>query len=106
MTTRVQSGSAAGAQSSRGSGRSKLSARQRAQVVELLRCAADGLSATSTGAWTDACDGLDIGIKIQMFAISAFVVVAGWGQFSSAEWEDGRAAYLEAALRVEEGSWP
>ncbi len=33
--------------------------RQRAQVVELLRCAADNLTPTSRGAWTEALDGVE-----------------------------------------------
>lgn len=79
--------------------------RQRAQVVELLRCAADGLSPTSRGAWTDALDGLDVTFEVEMKATRAFADVADGRAFKKRECEEGRAIYLEAAQRVEEGTY-
>ena len=88
--------------------------RQRAQVVELLRCAADGLLPTSTGAWTDALDGLDTDFEIEMLATRAFSKASDesglpYGLDRVLVGEDceiGRGLYLEAALRVELGEWP
>ena len=78
-----------------------LTKRERAQVVELLRCAADNLSPTSRGAWSNALDDLDVTFEIEMAATHAFSDVAQ-GR-SAKNYEEGRSWYLEAALRVEQG---
>ncbi len=79
--------------------------RERARVVELLRCAADNLSPTSKSAWTDALDGLDVSLGVEMSATRAFGVVADGRELTRGS-DLGRALYLEAALRVELGEWP
>lgn len=80
---------------------------QRAQVVELLRCAADGLTPTSDGAWTDALVGLDASLEVEMVATHWFVsVLRERSPRLPDDPEIGRFVYLEAALRVEEGWTP
>jgi hypothetical protein len=78
--------------------------RQRAKVVELLRCAADNLSPKSRGAWTDALKYLDVAFEIEMMATRAFAEVAKGRP--ALDCEMGRSWYLEAALRVEQGARP
>jgi hypothetical protein len=75
--------------------------RERAQVVELLRCAADG----------DRPNGIfpameNIGAKYMPIGADAVDSVSGinWGGYSDDE--QYRAELLEAALRVEQGEWP
>lgn len=81
--------------------------RERAQVVELLRCAADNLTPTSDGAWTDALDGLGVELGVEFAATRAYAAVAdGRILVGGFDIELGRSLYLEAAARVEEGSWP
>ncbi len=81
--------------------------RERAQVVELLRCAADNLTPTSRGAWTDALDALEAEMVVELAATMAYGEVADRRVLiGGVDIELGRALYLEAAQRVEEGSWP
>jgi hypothetical protein len=70
----------------------------------MLRCAADELSPTSTGAWTDALVGLGVTLEVEILASSAFF--AALDSSVLLHCEEGRAVYLEAAARCEEGSWP
>jgi hypothetical protein len=78
--------------------------KQRAAVVELLRCAADGLTPESTGAWTDALNGLDVTFDVEFIAARAFMSVLRKPP-RRRDCEIGRRAYLEAAQRVEDGEW-
>lgn len=84
--------------------------RQRVQVAELLRCAADNLSPISTGAWTDATEGVGPSCAVELLAHEAFHDVRGARAIlddgSDVDVELGRWTYLEAALRVEQGEWP
>ncbi len=81
--------------------------RQRAQVVELLRCAADNLTPTSRGAWTEALDGVEATLSVEMSATGAYGTVANGRLLTGGiDHELGRHMYLEAALRVELGEWP
>lgn len=87
----------------------KLSKQDREQIVELLRCAADGLSPTSTGAWTDALNAIEPTGTVEFAASHAFGDAEDEFDiplFESLECEQGRHIYLEAARRVEEGAWP
>lgn len=79
-----------------------LSKRQRAQVVELLRCAADvvldtPLPISQAQYWLDAPD------EIKDMAIAARYAITGDHCYDD---ERYRAEILEAALRVEQGEWP
>lgn len=78
--------------------------RQRSQVVELLRCAADGLSPRSRAAWTDAINALEPSWPVESKATEAFFGVLEAGALDDCE--KGRWTYLEAAARVEEGWVP
>jgi hypothetical protein len=76
----------------------KLTKKQRAEVVELLRCAADreyGIRTTSNWLYFR---GLRISFQAEEAAMEA------WWSVPSRD--DHRQACLEAAARVEEGSWP
>jgi hypothetical protein len=72
----------------------KLTKKQRAEVVELLRCAFD------QGSLFAACVELDRLDLENEAHLAAWNVIAG---NRTVVWLD---AYLEAAARVEEGSWP
>lgn len=88
----------------------KLGKRQRAQVVELLRCAADGrwhgIGLTMAGYALGHCDGINPCTRIYTLACDAYTKVNGipsewyWASYRR------RTGLLEAAARVEEGSWP
>lgn len=78
--------------------------RQRAQVVELLRCAADRSSLADAGYSMGHCDGIHPCARVYAFAARAYEtlpdIIHGGGWYSYPE------ALLEAAACVEEGSWP
>ncbi len=84
--------------------------KQRAQVVELLRCAADGkrhgIGLTEAGYAIGECDGIEPCTPIYSWACDAYMEInripSEW------YWVNWRRRYglLEAAQRVEEGSWP
>ena len=78
---------------------------QRAQVVELLRCAADAVARgwTSGAALSDASD--ELGSPYFKYAVRCEQTVTRWPVWP-AEGEARIAALLEAAQRVEEGEWP
>lgn len=80
----------------------RVTKRQRAQVVELLRCAADRCIFDDTFAfgWTRSALGLRQGGKIHNLTCRALTETVGLHGF------DWRRDLLEAAARVEEGSWP
>jgi hypothetical protein len=74
--------------------------KQRAQVVELLRCAADagGMLAGTVAAWPDTLTDEQCGLIINAHHETFFA--------KSFDERDRVQACLEAAQRVEEGSWP
>lgn len=74
--------------------------RERAQVVELLRCAADGPCPGIEGAARDLGHGDEYEDKIYALAMRA------WYAVPIAAKDSYRSLCLEAAVRVEEGSWP
>ena len=81
--------------------------RERAQVVELLRCAADFRDDGSVWPHDEKLNGigaarswLGLGDEYWERAVDAREAVYADGEMSY------RAACLEAAARVEEGSWP
>lgn len=84
--------------------------KQRAQVVELLRCAADGRGhgngLATVGYSTGECDGINPCSKVYALASAAYVEISG----ISSEWYWAsyrmRRGLLEAAARIEEGSYP
>lgn len=81
---------------------------ERAKVVELLRCAADGRGSgrglVRAGYETGHCDGIKPCTKVYSLACTAYMsihqVPSVW------YWARPRRPLLEAAARVEEGSWP
>lgn len=74
--------------------------RERAQVVKLLRCAADD---AQTGAFTRAQEAIGpVSGCVYYNAVSAF----DSSPFVGFDTEGYRERLLEAAARVEEGSWP
>ena len=76
----------------------KLTKRQRAEVVELLRCAADrGYGIRTTSAWL-RMHGLEVSAQVEELAVKAW-----WAVPSRI---DHTQACLEAAQRVESGEWP
>lgn len=82
----------------------KISARQRAQVVELLRCAADiavahGRPIATARFWLGQRQ-----YALWNFALNARESVGGYGIPSDNE--QYRAQLLEAAARVESEEWP
>jgi hypothetical protein len=84
----------------KGGGEVILSKRQREQLVELLRCAAD------------RCDGLDalFGFRPTALALDnpnlSYVASDALLATVGDEGDDWQAACLEVASRVEEGLWP
>jgi hypothetical protein len=74
--------------------------KQRAQVVELLRCSAD-VNRFYVAAY--ALGGLQPANEVFHAAWDAFVGIHGR---APGYWNNPRKAFLEAALRVEEGSYP
>lgn len=78
--------------------------RQRAQVVELLRCAADLQSLASAGYALGYCDGIRPCSKVYALADEAYTQIHGIP--SSWYWARCRGPLLEAAVRVEAGEWP
>lgn len=68
--------------------------RERAQVVELLRCAAD----TGSGVMITSFE-FDLSERVIWLAYEASGAPAG-------HWCDRPRILLEAAQRVEEGTWP
>lgn len=82
--------------------------KERAQVVELLRCAADlGISGVSCPL-TEASHRL-AGLSITDDAddvVRAVIDELSDPWWSGDTWEDYATHCLEAAARVEEGSWP
>ena len=84
-----------------------MTARERAQVVELLRCAADVCAAdawTLFGPGTDAARWLCAPTNVRRLATIAVLRVGrGTGAKSADHYV---AVMLEAAARVEEGTWP
>ncbi len=84
--------------------------RERARVVELLRCAADGrrngIGITMAGYGLGHCDGIYPAAKVYLLACGAFIAV---NRIPSEWYWAGyrmRRGLLEAAARVEEGSYP
>ena len=81
--------------------------RQRAQVVELLRCAADLTPDDPCDMLADATGYLDaVGEYTQAIAYDAVNDVSPYGLTHDTTHDEERANLLEAAARVEEGSWP
>lgn len=88
----------------------RLTKKQRAEVVELLRCAADGrrhgIGITMAGYQTGHCDGISPCTSAYTLACDAYMRVNGipsewyWASYRR------RRGLLEAAQRVEEGTWP
>ena len=78
--------------------------RQRAQVVELLRCAADCKSLTTAGYALGYCDGKNPCLPVFALACEAYThihkIPTHW------YWARPQKSLLEAAARVEEGSYP
>mgnify|MGYP007122136534 CR=1 FL=1 len=95
--------------------RVKLTKKQRAQVVELLRCTADRLLDGCSFIWPlhDAMSAIhgsppkrrrSLVWVLRDAQIAAEVVRPKW--IDNGTSTDGAFALLEAAQRVEEGSWP
>lgn len=78
--------------------------RERAKVVELLRCGADMNNLVMAGYDTGHCDGVYPCSNIYNLACRAYM---GTSRATSA-WYHARPRkhLLEAAQRVEEGTWP
>ncbi len=78
--------------------------KQREQVVELLRCGADLRSITAAGYALGHCDGINPCTSVFVLAVKAYTdmpdVIHAGGYHA---WPH---SCLEAAQRVEEGSWP
>lgn len=81
----------------------KLTQEQREQVVELLRCAAD-VGQRNEG--PVLCAALNLGLPLGGATVD--IALRAWSDvLGDAIEDDGAiAAVLEAAQRVEEGSWP
>lgn len=84
--------------------------KQRAQVVELLKCAADGArngrGLVMAGYATGECDGINPCTPVYTLACDAYVHVNRIpSEWYWVNWRM-RRGLLEAAARVEEGSWP
>lgn len=86
-----------------------MTARQRAQVVELLRCAADRLlvGASMIQPFTDTAVAID-GAPNRRVLVTARdvmheIALHWWGEFNNVQTAE---AALEAAARVELGEWP
>ena len=75
---------------------------QRAQVVELLRCAADVCVVDDGELWREALSFAHVGD----FRIWEYAIAAAAKSGSSRRKHLKRNALLEAAQRVEEGSYP
>jgi hypothetical protein len=75
--------------------------RQRAQVVELLRCAADRCDPFDT-ALGFASTAYAVGTSHEVRYLTCDALVETVGDRGN----DWQAACLEAALRVEQGEWP
>jgi hypothetical protein len=75
--------------------------RQRAQVVEFLRCAAEARITGMMLPRVTATDWLDASEATAEFAEKAWIAVCNDVGMSLYQYE-----LLEAAARVEEGSWP
>lgn len=78
--------------------------KERSIAIELLRCAAD-LAERDMGAVVCAARELDLEISSMPFIIA----LRAWNQAVLDEgdlWVDDTTALLEAAQRLEEGSWP
>jgi hypothetical protein len=76
--------------------------RQRAQVVELLKCAADFRKPWSINGLSDARDAIGVDFSAFLTAMDATASVApGFVTYA-----DMHAGLLEAAARVELGEWP
>lgn len=82
----------------------KMSSRERAQVVALLRCGADLQSLVTAGYETGHCDGISPCDRIFQLACDAYQATAR----IPSVWYHARPrrGLLEAAQRVEERSWP
>jgi len=77
---------------------------ERVAVVELLRCGADRGSITAAGYAMGLCDGINPCTKIYSIAHDAYDAVPG--VLSSSGYHSWPIACLEAAMSVEEGTWP
>lgn len=77
--------------------------KQREQVVELLRCAADVQGIGNAASALDLIDGPFWGAAIKAWESTADVITEKRGHMSGISYED---ICLEAAARVEEGQWP
>ena len=78
--------------------------RQREQVVELLRCGADAKSLVRAGYALGHCDLVNPCSKVYLLADEAYTRIHRIP--SSWYWVRCRMPLLEAAQRVEDGSWP
>lgn len=88
----------------------KITKRQREQVVELLRCGADGraggVGLTMAGYALGYCDGVNPCTPIFSLACDAYMKINGVpSEWYWVNWRR-RRGLLEAAQRVEEGTWP
>lgn len=88
----------------------RITKRQRAQVVELLRLATDAEDDSCRGAPLGLCNaewylGGEIDNAIYDAALRAKNAASVVGLYDDAD-EDYRHACLEAAARIEEGRWP
>ncbi len=78
--------------------------KQRAAVVELLRCAADQNNLVMTGYRTGYVDGINPCDPVYSLACDALAAVS----HATSAWYYARPRkhLLEAAQRVEDGEWP
>jgi len=87
-----------------------LTRKQRAEVVELLRCAADGQRNGPGLAWAAAdlgyVDFINPCSRVYSLACDAYMQISGIpSEWYWVNWRR-RRGLLEAALRVEQGLWP
>lgn len=78
--------------------------RERLRVVELLLCAADMGSLCAAGYATGHCDGINPCSKVYALAGRAYAAMPG--VVNDNAYYAHSPGLLEAAARVEEGSWP
>ncbi len=77
--------------------------RERAQVVDLLRCAADGLTRLWYSPGWAAADFIGADLSVVALANKAVDAI---DPAVFVERDDFRTIALETAMRVEEGTWP
>ena len=81
----------------------RLAKKEREQVVELLRCAADMVQREHLPFGT-ACNDLDLSPGCVVIETARDAAIGALNACEGPDWVT--CGYLEAALRVEAGEWP